>query len=279
LDNECVDCDAAADCPQAGRNPCALAKCDNGECSFVVHPSTTECAGGGHCSQTEVGVCERAPVNAGGVSIDATEVTRGQYHQFVLAMVGSTPSQPAACAFNDDITPKYDEPPAMEDYDIPVTFVDWCDAWAYCAWAGRRLCGKVGGGSNATSDLADPTRSQWMRACTGPSSYAYPYGNSFEPTACVSEPPNPNEGKPAEVAYYSGCEGGYPNLYDMSGNVAEWEDSCTDMTGPDDTCRVRGGGYAGFGPDNVHLGMRCDNAQWSDRSQRQQMFGFRCCGP
>ncbi|HEX3852492.1 MAG TPA: hypothetical protein VHW01_16095 [Polyangiaceae bacterium] len=40
---------------------------------------------------------------------------------------------------------------------------------------------------------------------------------------------------------HTDCVGGYDALYDMSGNVAEWEDSCLANSGASDQCLDRGG--------------------------------------
>lgn len=46
---------------------------------------------------------------------------------------------------------------------------------------------------------------------------------------------------------------GYAGLYDMSGNVEEWDDSCKASTGPDDYCRLRGGDtYPSFPSDPTY---------------------------
>jgi hypothetical protein len=94
---------------------------------------------------------------------------------------------------------------------MPAAWVDWCDAYACCAWAGRRLCGKIGGGSNGTDDFDDPALSQRMQACVGPSNTAYPYGNTFGPARC-SGPLSNNYGA-VPVGRETTCVGGYPGVY------------------------------------------------------------------
>jgi formylglycine-generating enzyme required for sulfatase activity len=125
-------------------------------------------------------------VTAGSFSIDATEVTRGQYSAFLTAKQANVSGQPGTCSWNTSYIPTNSWPPKITEYDMPVAWVDWCDAYAYCAWSGRRLCGKIGRGSNALDDYANPALSQWMRAGVGASNTGYPYGNSYVSSKCKS---------------------------------------------------------------------------------------------
>src|SRR5262249_41310403 len=128
--------------------------------------------------------------------------------------------------------------PLVDKDDYPVANVDYCDAVAYCAWAGRRLCGKIGGGHVAQGDLSDPTQDEWYNACSAGGVKGFPYGIVTEPTACNTIEYGAGDALP--VASLSTCEGGWPGIYDMVGNVAEWEDCDGGGTG---WCRLRGGGF------------------------------------
>jgi formylglycine-generating enzyme required for sulfatase activity len=161
---------------------------------------------------------------------------------------------------------------------FPIVCVDWCDAFAYCEWAGKRLCGKIGGGPNAFGAPADASMSQWYRACSAGGSKAYPYGNQFDEMACVGDH---YDGQPGyqmgsdvaqEVGSAQGCEGGSPGVYDLSGNVREWEDSCETAEGNSDKCYRRGGGFK----DNASAQM-CAGQATSNRSAAVNDLGFRCC--
>jgi hypothetical protein len=77
--------------------------------------------------------------------IDATEVTNAHYAAF-LASSPAPGSGPGACTWNVRYEPLFHWPPPPERAAFPVVDVDWCDAFAYCAWAGKRLCGDPGGG-------------------------------------------------------------------------------------------------------------------------------------
>ncbi len=103
-----------------------------------------------------------------GYCIDQREVTRGEYKAFLDAKAGDVKGQPPGCAWNEGYAPVPDpEDPhgrygcptdswALETYpDYPVVCVDICDAIAYCAWAGKRLCGVIGASATDLSQVAD----------------------------------------------------------------------------------------------------------------------------
>ena len=76
-----------------------------------------------------------------------------------------------------------------------------------------------------------------------------PYGDVFAGNACVGadfdgDPMfDPSKDFPRDVGSTKSCEGGYTGVFDMSGNIAEWEGSCSNTTGKTDPCLIRGGAY------------------------------------
>jgi hypothetical protein len=81
--------------------------------------------------------------DAGSYCIDETEVTNGQYQIFINAGV-DTNTQNAECSWNTNFKPNCGGANTTGP-NQPVTCIDWCDAYAFCKWAGKRLCGKIGG--------------------------------------------------------------------------------------------------------------------------------------
>jgi formylglycine-generating enzyme len=193
-------------------------------------------------------------VLAGGTCIDSTEVRKADYALFLAAAVKPLP--PDRCAWNNTYTPTSGWPPAPGlDGTHPVTNVDWCDAYVYCAWAGKRLC----------------TLPEWYSSCSAGGAATYPYGNGFKSGACNGGA----VGNDASVfvGSFPDCVGGYPGIFDMSGNVLEWADSCADGGLPqDDTCAANGGDYT----DN-DVNLACNSNDPHVRDVKQRNLGFRCC--
>jgi formylglycine-generating enzyme len=207
---------------------------------------------------------------AAGFCIDRTEVTRAAY----AAWLGSNPStsnQITDCTWNDDFVPSC-EWPSADAPNKPVVCVDWCDAVAYCSAHGQRLCGRVGGGSVGADASADVSDGQWFTACSSGGAHAFPYGDAFDGRACNGY--DDGEAAPADVATKAACQSGtagFAGVFDLSGNVWEWEDACSGV-GRSGTCRLRGGSFG-----NSERYLRCDYALTNRRDYTYSELGFRCC--
>jgi len=205
--------------------------------------------------------------------IDATEVTRGQYTEFLKAKSGNMAGQPAACDTNQSYVPAFGWAGGeSEKKNMPVLGVDWCDAYMFCAWAGKRLCGHVGDGGPLGADL-NTANDEWHHACShGPDGlHEYPYGNAHEAGACndgVLADGGVSFDPAAPVGSFPRCEGGYPGLFDMSGNAAEWVNCASDAG----NCTLRGAGSGGSSAT-------CKHAASFPRASVAGSQGIRCCAP
>jgi formylglycine-generating enzyme required for sulfatase activity len=214
-----------------------------------------------------------------GYCIDSTEVTRAQYAVW-LATNPATSGQPSYCSWNTTFTASSS---CMASSYVcqggscgnhPQVCVDWCDAYAYCKAVGKRLCGKIGGGSNGYGNYANASLSQWYNACVSDgANNTYPYGSTYQATACNGY--ENGKGTTVPVGSMSGCQStvaGYEGVYDLSGNVWEWEDSCNGTSGQQDLCRLRGGSF------NYDAGnLRCDYDYGDGRYVAYVFIGLRCC--
>jgi formylglycine-generating enzyme len=202
--------------------------------------------------------------------IDSTEVTNAHYAAFVAAKRGDTSGQRAECNWNTSFDPAE---PLGDDYPV---LLDWCDAVAYCKWAGKRLCGRIGGGAIPSGEGSTASVSEWYNACSKGGTRVYSYGDELERDRCNEAIWSPRAA--LRVGEKAQCEGGYPGLFDMSGNTAEWEDSCfaNDQPPADHLCNGRGLQFHTFSA-NFWTETACSYGQSSRRSETG--MGFRCCAP
>lgn len=211
--------------------------------------------------------CPLGTVAVADYCIDATEVTEGDWDAFRAALDVPKVTTPE-CAWKNDV---WNAPFRKLGPKFPVTGIDWCDAYAFCKWKGKRLCGKVGGGANTSDTEFTAQSAEWVRACNGGNaSRGFQYGADYDAGACHEN------ATPLEVATKVTCQGPTPGLFDMNGNVGEWDDSCDPVGAEPKTtvCRFRPPGSFGRGANHCTFVNQNSKAA---REGRTNAVGFRCC--
>jgi formylglycine-generating enzyme required for sulfatase activity len=215
-----------------------------------------------------------------GYCIDRTEVTRADYRAWLATNPSVRDQDQTDCGWNSSFVPDVNclslpyvcQGSSCDSH--PQVCVDWCDAYAYCRGVGRRMCGKIGGGTNGFNDHSNPALSQWYNACSSHGQDAYAYGDAYDAQACNGS--DRKIGTTVPVASLTGCQSGdpsYSGVYDLDGNAYEWEDSCSG-TGDTANCHLRGGTFL-----SEWYALPCDNPGYAERTKNYGTFGIRCCSP
>lgn len=195
--------------------------------------------------------------------IDRYEVTNAQYWEF-LDYIKKT-NDHSKCFKREpsgkDHTPRFWENEYYNNPDYPVVRIDWYDAYAYAAWAGKRL----------------PTEAEWEKAARGWDGRKFPWGNQWDPARCnLSGGPKPVGNVESGKSIF-GC-------YDMAGSVYEWcadwyldiyyqESPSKNPKGPESGLRriIRGGSCF-----SQPFQARSDTRKSERPDLFNQALGFRC---
>lgn len=220
--------------------------------------------------------------------VDRTEVTVEQYVRWQNDVpADGVEWEPTWCAWKGDRT---DPISAAGDacvaeffrFDLqpfaprkPMRCVDFCEAEAFCRWAGKRLC-YDSSGVGVQGPRGNPQ--EWHLTCNNQQSTPYPWGNTAgdfcntdqSEDGCLDATVTCG---PVPVGQEEECStpGG---VVDLLGNVAEWVFSCNyvDSERPLEptACLTRGGGY----DDPLRA---CDAELNVPSDDRRPALGFRCC--
>ncbi|CAB4705638.1 MAG: SUMF1/EgtB/PvdO family nonheme iron enzyme [Actinobacteria bacterium] len=172
--------------------------------------------------------------------LSRTPVTNAQY----LAYVEATGAPAPGCFDGGSIPPG--------EADVPVTYVTFAEAVAFCAWAGVRL----------------PTEIEWEAAARGGDDRLWPWGD-LPPTAAHARFAA-GIGRPGPVGrHLAGAS--VDGVLDLSGNVMEWVAESHAPYDDDTTVRVvRGGAYVD-GPNELRTSYR----RPQHPGARDHYIGFR----
>jgi formylglycine-generating enzyme required for sulfatase activity len=188
--------------------------------------------------------------------IDRTEVTSAAFKTFVDAHQEWSRERLAADRHNGEYLKTWagGSYPAGEG-DMPVTFITWHAASAYCESVGKRL----------------PTETEWEYAAGRGRAAEFPWGD--DPPDAKANWSGAKLGKPSTVGAFPPAHG----LFDMAGNVWEfvsdaWKDSYLDAAKVSPGRRVIRGGSFGGSPVNLRVRYRDSHPELGAGPH----VGFRC---
>lgn len=161
---------------------------------------------------------------------------------------------------------RYEYPNRYQQYPASL---NWYQAEEACAVDGKRLC----------------TWQEWQKACTGPDSNIYPWGDDFEDNLCNTHTADLVARELAPSGDWPYCSSDY-GVMDIAGNVSEWVADLWQEGWSDRS--IAGGGY-NINPNNsqelqedgfwrfTSYSQRCSSVHHHPPEVGPEDDGARCC--
>ncbi len=242
-------------------------KKDRERLSQMVHVPEGKFLMGSDVDEFNIEEMPQHEIYLSGFYIDKFEVTNALYWEF-LNYLDET-NDHSKCFVGEmrnknHVPDKWLEDSYYEHADWPVIKVDWYDAYAFAAWAGKRL----------------PTEAEWEKAARGTDGRRFPWGNVWDQNNC-----NAGTKGALEVGSHPGGDSVY-GVSDFCGSIQEWcsdwhhamyyhDSPNRDPKGPLDSTNLRVMRGSSLFANNVYQARV--TVRWYDEPHRRnRSVGFRC---
>lgn len=204
---------------------------------------------------------DQSEVEVAAFRILRTEVTNGQYEEFV------NECGPGSGCGPRELPSYWEDRSYLETRrDHPVVFVSWGDASAYCKWKGGRL----------------PTALEWEKAARGDDGRSFPTGGALDPAGVNilgSDRRDEKTRAPKQIPTWGVDEARYASdrspsgVLAMAGNVSEWTASASEEE--PDLRLAAGGSWDSWDLNDGRVYHRLPK----NPTDRSSSLGFRCASP